>query len=275
MFSQQEQQMLAALALDHGLERAAVLAVTEVETGGMAYARVNGRDEPLIRFEGHYFHRLLPAIKRAKAVVEGLAHARAGAVRNPRSQASRWKLLERARAIDRPAALESTSWGVGQVMGAHWRWLGYASIEAMVETARRDLEGQVEIMLRFIDKAGLKPLVEARDWAGFARAYNGPAYKTNHYDEKLAKAFVRHGGEPPQKIRHALATLRLGSKGDAVEDLQRWLRQMGYPLIADGDFGFATQSALKEFQTANGLVSDGIAGARTLEALHRRLPRAG
>jgi peptidoglycan hydrolase-like protein with peptidoglycan-binding domain len=36
---------------------------------------------------------------------------------------------------------------------------------------------------------------------------------------------------------------------------------------ADGDFGPGTERALKEWQSANGLVADGIAGPKTLEKL--------
>ncbi len=51
------------------LQPAALLAVADVESGGKAFARVNGRNEPLIRFEGHYFDRRLSgesAIRRRK-----------------------------------------------------------------------------------------------------------------------------------------------------------------------------------------------------------------
>lgn len=35
------------------------------------------------------------------------------------------------------------------------------------------------------------PALQAKDWAEFARRYNGPAYKENRYDEKLAKAYQK------------------------------------------------------------------------------------
>ena len=104
MFDAAARRAIARTARDLGIEPAALLAVAEVESGGRATARVNGRDEPLIRFEGHYFHRLLPPGRRARAVAAGLADRRAGAVRNPRTQKARWKLLDRARRIDRAAA---------------------------------------------------------------------------------------------------------------------------------------------------------------------------
>jgi hypothetical protein len=159
-------------------------------------------------------------------------------------------------------------------MGAHWRWLGYASIDAFVAEVRRDAAGQVGVMARFIEKAGLVPLLERQDWAGFARAYNGPGYRRYHYDERIAEAFRRHGGCVRRIGRHDLAVIGFGASGAAVEDLQRNLRMLGYPLIADGDFGHATEAALKAFQTSAGLPTDGICGPKTMEALTRRLPPA-
>ena len=159
-------------------------------------------------------------------------------------------------------------------MGDHWRWLGFASIDAFVEQARGGVAGQVRIMARFIVKAGLTERLEDLDWAGFARAYNGPGYRANRYDDKLARAYLRHGGRMLFANRHAPALLRLGSHGMQVEQLQRDLRMLGYPLIADGDFGRATQAALMGFQKDMSLSCDGVYGPRTMEAMARRLPPA-
>lgn len=68
-----------------------------------------------------------------------------------------------------------------------------------------------------------------------------------------------------------LPTLRKGSRGEYVTLLQTKLIQRGYdlsPYGADGSFGNKTFSAVKEFQSNNGLVSDGVVGSRTWEALN-------
>lgn len=274
MFDPALVEAIGAVAEEHGLDATALIAVAEAESGGRVTALVGGRAEPLIRFEGHYFYRLLPRAKRNRALAAGLAHPVAGKVRNPRSQTARWKLLGRASSIDRPAALAATSWGVGQVMGDHWRWLGFASVDALVAQARDGVAGQVRIMARFIVRSGLAERLENRDWAGFARAYNGPGYRHNRYDEKMAEAFLRHGGRPGLVGRHDRAMLRLGASGVQVELLQRDLRMLGYPLIADGDFGHATEAALRAFQSDMGVAADGFYGPVTMEAMARRLPPA-
>ncbi|MBB6217372.1 peptidoglycan hydrolase-like protein with peptidoglycan-binding domain [Anaerosolibacter carboniphilus] len=63
-------------------------------------------------------------------------------------------------------------------------------------------------------------------------------------------------------------TLKLGSKGSAVKDLQTKLNGKGYQLKADGVFGQLTLAAVKDYQSKNGLTVDGIVGAAMMEKLN-------
>jgi peptidoglycan hydrolase-like protein with peptidoglycan-binding domain len=68
--------------------------------------------------------------------------------------------------------------------------------------------------------------------------------------------------------------LQLGSKGAQVEVLQRQLNQLGYyQARISGEFNSETKLALIEFQKANGLGSDGIAGRNTLLGLENAIKR--
>ncbi|MEX0404118.1 N-acetylmuramidase domain-containing protein [Aquibium sp. LZ166] len=283
MFEQETIASINRTAEEAGLEPAALLAVAEVESAGKAFATVGGRREPLIRFEGHYFDRRLTGAKQAQARAAGLASPKAGGVANPRTQAGRWDLLERACAIDRKAAWESVSWGLGQVMGAHWLWLGYANVEALVGEARSGVAGQARLMVRYIDKTGLRAAIERRDWAAFAKGYNGPAYKKHGYDTRIAAAYERHrkagGGtgkdaSGDEKAPDDRVVIRSGDRGAGVAELQKRLSAAGHPCAIDGVFGPATAAAVRRFQRENGLSPDGIAGPRTLAAL-RRMKSAG
>ncbi|WP_164743128.1 N-acetylmuramidase domain-containing protein, partial [Mesorhizobium sp. Z1-4] len=266
MFDDATQRAIAAHAARLNIEEAALLAVVEVESAGHVYATVAGRQEPLIRFEGHYFDDCLTGEKQAEARALGLAHPSAGRVGNPASQAKRWsQLYLPASQISARAAFESTSWGVGQVMGAHWRWLGYASPAAMLKTVRSGAAGQVEVMVRYIEKAGLIGSLQRLDFAAFARGYNGPAYAKYGYHTKMKRAYESWAGK--QASSAASGMLRMGSTGAKVRELQALLVRAGHAVNVDGDFGPATQRALMAFQKANKLTVDGVAGPETFAAL--------
>jgi hypothetical protein len=64
-------------------------------------------------------------------------------------------------------------------------------------------------------------------------------------------------------------TLRMGSKGNEVIELQKFLTALGYNLgTADGKFGAKTKAALIKFQTVNNLKGDGIAGPKVRALLN-------
>ncbi|KAB2706771.1 hypothetical protein FHW20_003285 [Ochrobactrum intermedium] len=191
MFDSQTIAALTMMANEAKIEPAALLAIAEVESGGRALHNVNGGKEPAIRFEGHYFDRRLSGRLREYARSNGLSAPVAGRIRNPKSQGERWLLLERAMGLNKKAALESTSWGLGQVMGAHWGWLGYMTVDDLVAEARGSVAGQARLMLRFIEKAELLEVLKARNWREFARRYNGPAFARNEYDKRMAEAYQR------------------------------------------------------------------------------------
>lgn len=65
-------------------------------------------------------------------------------------------------------------------------------------------------------------------------------------------------------------TLKRGSRGDDVRELQQHLIDMGYNLDkygADGIYGPETEAALKAYQHDMGLVEDGVYGIKTHEAM--------
>ena len=68
-------------------------------------------------------------------------------------------------------------------------------------------------------------------------------------------------------------TVRKGSKGDVVKEIQSILEKLGYdlgPCGVDGDFGRMTEKAVKAFQQDHGLKVDGIVGSKTwAELLHK------
>ncbi len=71
-------------------------------------------------------------------------------------------------------------------------------------------------------------------------------------------------------IAQAATLLKVGSTGEEVKTVQTQLPALGYnPGFTDGIFGTKTKIAVQSFQTASGLVSDGVVGPITRDALTR------
>ena len=86
-------------------------------------------------------------------------------------------------------------------------------------------------------------------------------------------ACVKEGGDKPMPTTKPI--LRRGDKGSYVTLAQTELLNKGYDLGSygvDGDFGKATESAVKKFQRDNGLTADGVIGQKTWEALEKQNP---
>lgn len=234
------------LAADElGCEPAAVRAVLDVESDGGFLP--DGR--PKILFERHYFSRLTGG--RHDRTHPHVSNRVAGGYRGGAAEHDR---LDEAVRLDRGAALRSASWGLFQIMGANFGACGFDSVDRYVEAMKKSESEQLRAFVAFLLSQRLAIKLRERDWAGFARRYNGPDYGRNRYDEKLAAAFARHSGERP--------VLRRGDRGGSVRDLQAAL---GIPV--DGVFGAATEAALIAFQRAQRLAPDGAAGAATWTAL--------
>lgn len=67
----------------------------------------------------------------------------------------------------------------------------------------------------------------------------------------------------------ASTILRKGSTGKEVKKLQEMLNEIGFNLVVDGEFGYKTDAAVKQFQTKYGLVVDGEYGAKSKAKLEK------
>ncbi|AVJ23964.1 MULTISPECIES: N-acetylmuramidase family protein [Pseudomonas] len=62
-------------------------------------------------------------------------------------------------------------------------------------------------------------------------------------------------------------TLRHGDRSQAVLMLQKNLNKNGANVVPDGDYGDATEAAVRAYQVKVGLVADGVAGTKTQASL--------
>ena len=164
-------------------EVAAVRAVVSVEAAGSGFYN-DGR--PKILFEAHWFGDLTtddydddyPSISspvwNRNLYIGGVGE---------------WDRLYLASTLDRAAAMKSASWGLGQVMGFNHKAAGYGDVETFVQDMHLSEGKQLMAMFNFIKTNGLDRALIRRDWASFARGYNGESYRANAYDEKLQDSY--------------------------------------------------------------------------------------
>jgi hypothetical protein len=222
-------------------DAAYIWTVIEVETAGVTQGfgfRVDRR--PQILFERHIFR------KRTDGRFDREAPDVSGAPGSYGLLAEQYNKLEKAIALCAKArlgiepALDSVSWGMGQVMGFNHAVAGFKSAARMVQAMVRSEDSQLAAMCGFLKANGLAASLVNQDWAGFAKRYNGPSYWQNHYDVKLAEQYQRFasGSLPNLEMRTAqVALLFLGYAAGKI----------------DGCIGPRTRAAIKNFRIAAGL----------------------
>jgi hypothetical protein len=199
-------------------------ALIEVETRGCGFLPSR---RPVILFERHVFHRRTGG--RFDATNPGISAPVAGGY--GAGGEAQYARLAQAMRLARAAALASTSWGLGQIMGYNATTAGFASTDAMV-FAMSDSEGEQLLGLaRFLSATGCDGPLRAGSWADFARRYNGHGFARNAYDTRLAAAdaALSRGPLPSLAIR-------------AAQLLLTYLGQDPGPV--DGRMGRRTQAAL-------------------------------
>ena len=176
----------AAAATRLSCESAAIRAVADVETGTQGAFDNQGR--PTILFERHIFSHL----------TRGVYDARYPDISNPvpggyGTFSSQYSRLQRAAALNLKAALEAASWGAFQIMGMNCACTGCNGVDAFVTNMRVGVGAHLDAFVSFIlADHTLSSAIQNKDWADFARCYNGKDYASHHYDTRLAAAYSLH-----------------------------------------------------------------------------------
>lgn len=228
-----------------GVSEPEVWAVLTVETRGFGFLKDR---RPQILFERHIFHRLTRG--RHDASHPDISNAKAGGYVGGSAEYTR---LEKAMSLNEKAALESASWGIGQVMGFNYKVAGFDSVHDMVAQMVKDENGQLMAMANFIKGNNLASALQRQNWVSFARGYNGRDFKKNDYDARLAAAHA--------KLKRLIPDLSLRTA-------QAALMYLGFdPGPIDGMRGRLTRSALMMFQEQFNLPETGELDQETEEKL--------
>lgn len=136
------------------------------------------------------------------------------------------------------------------------------------------------IACEYWKKRNINAACDRDDIIEVTRLVNGGLNGLDDRRDRTAKAksaiarlegFVLSGEAPPASGR---PVLRRGSKGDAVTELQRALRALGFMLAVDADFGPGTEVAVAAFQRDQRLDVDGIVGRDTWAAIDKAVQSA-
>jgi hypothetical protein len=219
--------------LDEASQAAAVSSpeiwsVLAVETSGCGFLPDR---RPKLLFERHIFHRLT----RGQFDTEDPDVSQPTPGGYGRAGAHQYDRLVAAVKLDRDAALQSASWGLGQIMGMNFQTAGFDTVQAMVEAMVESEDRQLLASAKFIKRHGMAEALKDHDWKAFARSYNGPDYAAHNYDGLLEHFFQRYsvGNMPDLQTRAA----------------QIYLIYKGFnPGTVDGVRGPNTEAAVGDFQ---------------------------
>ncbi|HEY4100391.1 MAG TPA: N-acetylmuramidase domain-containing protein [Gemmatimonadales bacterium] len=185
---------LSTDAFEHALaimdiDAATLWAVLHVETRGFGFLPSR---RPVITFERQVFHRLTDG--RFDADHPELSNPTPGGYIGGAAEYAR---LNSASTLDASAALQSCSWGIAQLMGFNYQYIGYTSIDQMVEQLVWNEDEQLWSASAFMEEEGLAYSLQEHDWDDFAERYNGSGRGSEGYAAKLAAAHQRFQSQTP------------------------------------------------------------------------------
>ncbi len=173
------------VAKELGVEVAAIKAVVLIEAG----AQMKGfwaPGVPVINFDRTMYNRYASKAENRKGskgekVPSGLSGY---ALRE-------WTQLINARKTNLDGANMGTFWGMFQIGGFNYKQCGCKSVAEMVERMSKSELEQLELFAQFIKNAGMLEDLRKKNWAGFARKYNGSSYASRGYHTKMANAYKK------------------------------------------------------------------------------------
>ena len=177
-----------AAATTLNCEVAAIRAVAEVEVSSRG-AWESGTGRPTILFERHKF-------RNHSRSEFNRSHPDLSGPYSPQSYgrfSDQYPKLFRAAMLDETAALKAASWGAFQILGENHADAGHSTVAAFVDAMLVSERKHLDAFVAFIKaNAKMHKALKDKDWAEFASRYNGPDYKKNNYDTKMAAAYKKH-----------------------------------------------------------------------------------
>ena len=249
------QSALNVLGMDGAADLPVLWSVLTVESRGFGFLPDR---RPKLLFERHVFYKESGG-RFASSAPDLCAKTGGGYVGGAAEydRLARALVLCRAAGLGDEPALRSASWGLGQVMGFNALAAGFASAQDMVKQMCQSEHAQLAGMVGFMRSQGLDAKLRARNWAGFARGYNGASYWKNQYDVKLKSAYDKFASGISRDLRARAA--------------QGALQYLGYqPGEPDGVVGQNTRKAIVAFRRDANMGTSGELDDAVFDALMKR-----
>lgn len=165
-----------------GCEPAVLMAVAEVESAGGGFDD-NGRIK--LRFEGHKFREY------TQRKFDGSNPEISYPYRIQSSKKHGYNEFNQAFRLNAEAALLSSSFGKFQPMGFTHDEADFDNVFEFVDYLKVSEANQLLVFVKLVKFRRLDDELRRKDWAGFAKNYNGASYRDNDYDGKMARAYKR------------------------------------------------------------------------------------
>lgn len=167
------------------VETAAIKAVVQIEAG----AQMKGfwaPGVPVVNFDRSMYNRFRAktASKGGKKDAKVPAGLKGYALKE-------WTELVNARKVNWQGANMGTFWGMFQIGGFNYRTCGCKTVDEFVELMSRSELDQLELFAIFLENTGMVEDLRKKNWAGFARKYNGASYARRGYHTKMAAAYKK------------------------------------------------------------------------------------
>lgn len=172
----------------------AIKAVAEIESRGKGFY---ASGFPVILFEKHVFRKYTQG--RYNSSHPHLSGAPGGYGAAGQNQINKFN---EAFALSPIAAMKACSWGKFQIMGFNHAVCGYEDVGSFVDAMKESEGKQLDAFIEFVIGNGLGIYLRTKNWAAFAKGYNGAGYKKNAYDTKIASAYRRHSAASNQPQTH-------------------------------------------------------------------------
>jgi N-acetylmuramidase len=87
------------------------------------------------------------------------------------------------------------SWGKFQILGSNHKACGHATVQSFVKAMTTSEREHLRAFATFVAaNPAMLTALRQKDWAGFAKRYNGPDYAKFNYDQKMRDAYRKFAG---------------------------------------------------------------------------------